>query len=522
MKCRLRLVRQARNDFRHPPGGWLENSGPEQKIMKAPQLKLKKCNLFRQALAMAALIVPAIAAQAGTQAPASATITQSSGFGPTNFYDGRPALDHFSLADGMLVFDAHANTRFEGRENNNDFNSAVNGPTDATWLLTRFRLGMLFQPTDWLKFYVQGQDIRELGGSRPNNVGTLGADGDDIFDVLQAWAEIGRENDGISLRAGRQAFNYGNQRLIGNPQWKNSTNVWDALRLRYAAETWSLELFTGSPVTFLDNQWNKSNIFNTHESRDAIVSGAYFSSSSLIPWQSATDFYVLNQDSNKTAGMPGAPLGAVGHTNFWTLGAMWKGEPNKLNHWDYDLEMAAQFGRVAGLDHRAFAGHWGTGYNFQDAWKPRLGFQYNFATGDGNQKDGSSSTFQNMFPGNHALFGFMDTTAWMNMHNPQLNFSVQPTEKLKLTFDAMAFWNATSGDAWHGANTSTAVRPVNAANRSASKYRGAEFDVNAWYKVNKHLFLQAGYAFFLAGNYLAQTGASDNAHFGYAQATLHF
>ena len=50
--------------------------------MKAPQLKLKKCNLFRQALAMAALIVPAIAAQAGTQAPASATITQSSGFAP--------------------------------------------------------------------------------------------------------------------------------------------------------------------------------------------------------------------------------------------------------------------------------------------------------------------------------------------------------------------------------------------------------------------------------------------------------
>lgn len=490
--------------------------------MKLSPRKAPPHPLLCLTLAAAATFAPASGARAGEQAASTTTVTQAAGFGPTNFYDGRPALDRYSVLDDRIVFDLHFNTRFEGRENNNDFNSAVNGPTDATWLLTRARLGILFHATNWLKFYVQGQDIRELGGSRPNNVGTFGADGDDVLDLLQAWAAVGDENQGLSLRAGRQAFNFANQRLLGNPQWKNSTNVWDALRLHYAADTWSLDLFTGSPVTFLNNQWNKSNYFNTHESRNAIVSGAYFSSSTLIPWQSATDFYLLNQDSNKDASVPGAPLGALGHTNFWTLGTMWKGDPAKLNHWDYDFEMAAQFGRVAGLDHRAFGGHWGGGYNFQNPWKPRLGVQYNFATGDGNQKDGRSTTFQNMFPGNHALFGFMDTTAWMNMHNPQLNFSLQPTEKLKLTFDAMAFWNATSGDAWYGANTTTNVRPVNAANRTANKYRGAEFDVNAWYKMNKHVTLQAGYAFFLAGTYLAQTGASDNAHFGYAQMTLHF
>jgi hypothetical protein len=199
-----------------------------------------------------------------------------------------------------------------------------------------------------------------------------------------------------------------------------------------------------------------------------------------------------------------------------------KGDPKKLNQWDYELETTFQVGKAAGLNHRAFAGHGGFGYNFTGPWKPRLGFQYNYATGDKDPNDGKSTTFQNYFPGNHALYGFMDTTAWMNMHNPQLNFSVQPTDKLKVTFDVMSFWNATNGDAWYGANTATTVRPVNAAAQSASKYRGTELDVNAWFKLNSHVSLQTGYAFYLAGSYLAKTGASDNAHFGYAQMTINF
>jgi len=427
-----------------------------------------------------------------------------------------------SFADGALTLDTHFNSRFEARDNCNDFNSAVNSPTDASWLLTRFRLGALFHPTDGFKLYVQGQDIRELGGSRPNNVGTFGADGDDVFDILQAWTELGDDSRGLSLRAGRQPFNYGDQRLLGNPQWLNSTRAWDALRLRYAEETWSLDLFSGSPVTFVNNQWNKSDFFNTHEGRDAIDSGAWFSSRTLVPWQKQTDFFVINQRLDKLPGAPGAPLGAGGHSNVWSLGTLMKGDPAKLANWDYDFETVLQLGRAGGLSHRAFAGHGGIGYNFSGPWKPRLGVQYNYASGDRDPTDGNSRTFQNYFPGNHALYGFMDTTGWMNLHNPQLNFSVQPTERLKLTFDAMTFWNATNTDAWYSANTTTTVRPVNNAARGASRYRGAELDVNAWYKLNTHVALQAGYACYLAGNYLARTGASDNAHFGYAQLSVTF
>jgi hypothetical protein len=443
---------------------------------------------------------------------------------PTTNIAAASALDTnpLSFASGALVFDTQFNTRFEARENNNDFDSSVNSPTDASWLLTRFRLGALYKPVSWFKAYVQGQDIRELGGSRPNNVGTFGADGDDTFDLLQAWIDIGDDAKGLSLRAGRQPFNFGDQRLLGNPQWLNSTRAWDAARLHWAADSWTLDFFTGSPVTFINNQWNKSDWLNRDEGRNAIDSGVYFCSKSLIPWQSTTDFYVINQQLNKLPGAAGAPLGVSGRTNVWSFGTLMKGDSKQLNQWDYELEMVVQLGHAAGLNHRAFAGHWGFGYNFTGPWKPRLGFQYNYATGDKNPNDGKSTTFQNYFPGNHALYGFMDTTAWMNMHNPQLNFSIQPTGKLKVTFDVMTFWNATNADAWYGANTATTVRPVNAAAQGASKYRGTELDVNAWYKLNSHVSLQTGYAIYLAGSYLAKTGASDNAHFGYAQMTINF
>ena len=427
-----------------------------------------------------------------------------------------------SIAAGTLLFDTHMNTRFEARENSNDFNSAVNSPTDASWLLIRLRLGALYQSASWFQLYAQGQDIRELGGSRPNNVGAFGADGDDVFDILQAWVNLGEPTQGLSLRAGRQPFNFGDQRLLGNPQWLNSTRAWDAARLHWAAETWSVDIFAGSPVTFINNQLNKSDIFHTHEDRNALDSGIYFSSKSIIPWQSTTDFYIINQQLHKSFGTGGAPLGEAGHTNVWSFGALMKGDPAKLHQWDYEFEMAAQSGKAADLQHRAFAGHWGFGYNFSGSWKPRAGFQYNYAMGDSDPDDGRSTTFQNYFPGNHALYGFMDTTAWMNLHNPQLNFSAQPTAKLKIALDMMAFWNAAHADAWYGANTSTTIRPVNANTRRARRYRGAEFDLNAWYKLNSHASFQTGYAFYLAGNYLADTGASDNAHFGYAQLTLNF
>ena len=43
---------------------------------------------------------------------------------------------------GGLTIDVQEKMRFEVRDNNFDFDSAANGPQDASWLLQRFRLGL--------------------------------------------------------------------------------------------------------------------------------------------------------------------------------------------------------------------------------------------------------------------------------------------------------------------------------------------------------------------------------------------
>ena len=62
-------------------------------------------------------------------------------------YDPGPAPqaaeNTLSFANGRVVVDFENQTRFELRENNFDFNSHADALTDDSWLLNRFRAGIL-------------------------------------------------------------------------------------------------------------------------------------------------------------------------------------------------------------------------------------------------------------------------------------------------------------------------------------------------------------------------------------------
>jgi hypothetical protein len=75
---------------------------------------------------------------------------------------------------------------------------------------------MQLKPADWLTFYVQGQDAREIASDRADIPGLLGAEGDNPFDLRQLYVEIGDAKvSPLSLKVGRQVLLYGDQRLIG-------------------------------------------------------------------------------------------------------------------------------------------------------------------------------------------------------------------------------------------------------------------------------------------------------------------
>ena len=416
-----------------------------------------------------------------------------------------PAANPLSFFDGKLVFDIQEKIRMESRENNFDFNDNVDSLTDDSWFLNRFRLGMKIAPTPYMSLYLQAQDTREWDSDRPNVIGSLGAEGDDSFDLRQGYFEFGKAREGFSAKLGRQVFLYGDERLVGPLEWANQGRTFDAIKLRYAEEKWWIEAFASSVVKFRDGSFNESDWLDS-AMRDQTFSGLYFSTTAL--GKQTTDLYVFHLDESY----------AAGDTEFFTLGTRMKSTPGAFNGWDYETEMAFQTGDVRGRDLSSFAGHWGGGYTFANhAWKPRVGIEYNYATGDSNAADGDVETFQNLFPTNHKFYGYMDVFAWQNLHNVALSASATPTKKLKVQLDYQLFWLADTSDGWYRANGTTLVRPITPG---ADSFAGSEVDLTLIYKANKNFTLQAGYSHFFAGGYLgdAGSGAQDDADFAYIQA----
>ena len=216
-----------------------------------------------------------------------------------------------SFFDGRLVFDFHERLRFEYRENNFDFNDSIDSLTDDEWLLQRFRFGIKLRPVEWLTFYAQGQDVREIGSDRPNVIGQLGAEGDDAFDLRQGYVEIGDAKK-LSLKLGRQLLTYGDERLVGPVDWLNQGRSFDAVKLHFEQPAWSVDLFTSSVVRFERSEFNESDWIDSADARDQFFSGLHGSTSAL--GFQTTDLYAFHLHEE-----------APGDTDFLTVGTRFKG-----------------------------------------------------------------------------------------------------------------------------------------------------------------------------------------------------
>jgi len=475
-----------------------------------------------------------------------------------------PESNPLSFFGGAVVFDLQERLRFEARENNFDFDSKFDSLTDDSWLLNRVRLGLLIKPSDWFNIYAQGQDAREFFSDRPKIPGVLGAEGDDAFDLRQGYIEIGNAKQfPLTLKVGRQELSYGDERLIGTFDWNNFSRTFDAVKLRWEEKNWSLDAFASSVAVIRRGSYNQSDLFNGNETgRAQVFSGLYFSTTAL--GAQTIDLYALDLHENlltrpevrrpvllgpgRTRLIRITPA-ILGDTDFGTFGLRIKSKPGAFAHvaptpdgkavadgksapapvlapkpvgLDYDFEGAFQTGEVRGLDLTAFAVHAGAGYTFDVPWTPRLGLQYNFASGDHDPFDGTIETFQNLFPTNHKFYGIMDLTAWQNMHQAVAELKVQPVKQVTAQLDYRAFFIASNDDFWYRANGTTAVRPLTPAARDAGQFEGSQIEFITTWNVCKYFQLQGGYAHFFAGDYLKDTGPHDDADFGYVQATFTF
>jgi hypothetical protein len=438
--------------------------------------------------------------------------------------------------EDKLWFTAQERVRLEYRENNVTFNDHVDKDTDL-WVLQRARLGMGVKPVDWLKAFGELQDAREMDSTRvPVNADLE----EDTIDWRQGWIELNNyKHFPLGIKVGRQELSYGDERLIGTFDWNNAGRVFDAVKVRWQSSNFWVDLFAGDVVLNNVTLGNRDNSFDDRPYWQDDFFGIY-GQSQLCPFQ-LMEGYVLYRDKDD-ATYDGPAREIV------TLGARIKTNA-KLLPWDYYAEVAGQLGEVDkpglgapqgvarrfgdnslqnGADHAALAAVIGAGFAFTNCpAKPRVGLEYNYASGDSDPTDGDNGTFDNLYPTNHKFFGYMDLFAWKNVHNPRVMLSASPYKTVVVQLDYHLFWLVEDEDFWYRANQSPVGTPARRdVTGGSDSYVGSELDLTITWTACKYVKVLGGYSHFFSGGSVDDTkgGANgdDDADFLYLQTALSF
>ncbi|MDQ6983020.1 MAG: alginate export family protein [Mariprofundus sp.] len=368
------------------------------------------------------------------------------------------------------------------------------------YLLSQLRVHLNIHDSDRWGLFVEGQDSRVHSTFLRNTVNDTKAANifADRFDLHQGYLDLGWGDDfGAKLRVGRQKFNLGALRLVASLEWVNTARVWDAVRLsQRLGKGRVVDVFASHLVAV------RPRGFNTHAVTgnrmfDSQFYGVYLTDKLSVRDSRIELYYLLRRNTRA-----GDRVHTTGLRYDYKKGA-----------WNADGEAMLQTGNYGFLRQRAYAAHIGIGRTLWPDW--HLGIAYNYGSGDSNPLDGKHQTFDNLYPLNHAYYGYMDLFSLQNIHNGEavLTWKANKQNKLRLAYEG--FWLVKSGtDAWYNAGGGAIRR----ATGSVSSYVGSEIDFTLATAFKPwHISTVLGYSHFFAGSYIQQTGTSRDANFFFLQ-----
>ena len=366
--------------------------------------------------------------------------------------------------------------------------------------LTQLRVGVYIQPTSWLKFVGVTQDSRVFF----NHHVATGSPYQNIWDIREAYVELGSPSEGsVDFVAGRQMFSFGDERVIGPSDWLNMGRTFDTVRLDLHPHGVNVSVFAASVINAIDGQID-------HHIEGNNIYGIYSGFSHLLR-HATIEPYLLWRVAPSLVSLPETE--GRGHLSEVTGGVRVAGA--LPDNFDYDVEMNKQTGSLGYDTIDAWAGHWNAGYTFQEARiHPRLFAEYNYASGNKNPNGDTWGTHDQIYPSAHDKMSFADQFGWRNIQD--IRAGVDEKVGTKWTFTEMFddFWLATRNDAVYASSGAISI----AAHPGAtSSHLGAELDLIAEYKQNRHVSYGFGFCHLFTGQYLneATPGKDYNYPFSY-------
>ena len=403
------------------------------------------------------------------------------------------------------------------------------------------RFGFDYEISPDLGFFFQPQYAKVWGAlsgtgsaTDPGNSDDIGAGGagnnasDSLF-VRQAFMLIrnaGMQN--LSLKAGRQLIVFGNHRLFGHFDWAQVGFAFDGFTFNYSAKGWNtvggwLRVAEGGHGAAASAPGFSSATTGTNASDDADI---FFIYNTLKPMKglSVEPYWIYLINGGASAGTAaGVTTARAANQNRHILGmrAAWRLGSTQGMMVDGTFEPIWQTGSMGvlggnsdrSLRINAFGVHALTGVTMGNVpMDPRIGFEFNYASGDGDATTctsqttcgGNANTFENLFPTNHIQYGYMDLQSFRNtvQYHANLQFRPDPKSHVEVGFHIMRL--AEAEDNWYRASQGVYIASFK-GNQKASLGRELDLVYTRFFKNNK-VGWQLGYSHFWAGEFLGQAG----------------
>ncbi|PKP45717.1 MAG: hypothetical protein CVT95_08315 [Bacteroidetes bacterium HGW-Bacteroidetes-12] len=316
----------------------------------------------------------------------------------------------------------------------------------------------------------------------------------DKLDLHQSFAEftVPINEKTLKIRAGRQELLLGSGRLMAFRDGPNSRRSFDMARIMFDGKGFNSNLFFGREVKVPDG-------FFDNNSADAPYTWGMGLTADTKKFLGNTTVYYIGFDAKSVKyndGINPETRHTIGLRRFGDIGKRFK----------YNTELNYQFGKFGNKTISAFSieGDWH--YNLINTkFKPDLGIKLDYVSGDKNQGDNKLGTFNPYF-NNPAYFGLITQVAAMNMFDIHPSIKLQFTEKLSTTIEADFYWRAQLNDGLYSGSKSL----IRASNNNQSRWIGWQSGLKLDYEINRYLKLSSETYYFVAGNFVKETGDSNN------------
>ena len=311
--------------------------------------------------------------------------------------------------------------------NYGDSRPSAPGELDDRILLQRIIAGFHYQIDRQTDLFFHLQDARAWGWSLRHSIDPsffkihpkdkpepyyLMNPNEQFLEIYDAHLKHRFVGEPIEITLGRQKISFGDNRIFGPGEWGNTGRwTWDALRIQWRKNSYSLDLFAGGTKTH-------NPVITTLPFTQMEYTGVgFYGSIDLKKGYVIEPFYAWKGPGN-------APFARERKLSMHWVGLRSTG--NLTKNLTHDLTLVGQTGRKENQQLIAYAIAAKLSYQQSNLTaRPELSLRWSYASG-GSGNDGKLHTFDPVFGARDRYYGLMNLLSWSNLDDRECIITLRP------------------------------------------------------------------------------------------------